>query len=106
MIFGTPDLRVICRDTGVPVVFNGVSAYADTGEQIKGLLDQPMDMKLGGGGFGGVDLEFPALRLPYNAFDPSPTDQDEISVDGTEYVVSSVGADDDGAFMVLGLRFA
>lgn len=98
-MFGARHLRALCRDTGVPVEFAGVSTYSDTGEQVKGLLDQPMDIKLQGEGIGGAQIDHPELRLPFNAFQPMPTGGDVLTVDGTSYLVYPPTAEDDGSFL-------
>lgn len=102
-MFGDVDLRVFFRDFGVPVTFGGVSLYAD-GEPIKGNFDRAVQIKLADEGFGGVETAMPELRLPYNAFSPMPTETDVITVNGTQFTVSEVTAEGDGAVVCLYLK--
>lgn len=105
MPFGAPDLRAFCS-MGDPVVFNGQSSYADTGAAIKGIFDRPMQTKLADQGFGGTDVYLPELRLPFNAFNPMPTNRDLITVAGVDYTIADTDAEDDGAFLVYYLKAA
>lgn len=104
MVYRLRDLRAICRPMGVPVSFNGLSAYPD-GEPVKGLLDSPVQLKLADGGIGGVTTQIPELRLPCNAFNPMPDRNDMIQITdpetgtSTAYTVNSPTAEDDGALL-------
>lgn len=105
MPFGARDLRAFCS-MGDPVVFNGQSLYADTGAPIKGLFDRPMQTKLADQGFGGTDVFMPELRLPFNTFNPMPTNRDHILVGGVNYTIADTDAEDDGAIVVYYLKAA
>jgi hypothetical protein len=91
MAFGDSDLAVFTADFGVTVEFGGSSA--------NGIFDQPTDTKLADMGFGGLEVTAPAVRLPYTAFTPMPTEGDTVTVNGTDYVVAEKHADVDGAFI-------
>ena len=104
MPYGRADLRVFCRDMGVPVSFMGLSKYPDTGEPIKALRDQSFETKLGDQGFGAIDVQVIEIRLPFDAFKPMPEPEDTIAVEGRQYVVADIGEEDDGAFTVYKLR--
>ena len=104
--FAATDLRAFCRDLGVPVTFAGVSVYPDTGEPVKGLLDQPTQNRGGDQGFGGIDITVPELRLPFNAFSPMPRNKQAITVDGVAYTIADTSSEDDGAFLCFGLKLA
>ena len=99
MPFAPGDLRAFCRAMGVPVVFGTVSSYPD-GQPVLGLLDTPMQIKLGESGIGGVEATIPELRLPFNAFTPMPGSGDTLLVAGTAYTVNEPTAEDDGAFLL------
>lgn len=96
-MFGDADLPAFFADMGVPVLFGSQPAQ-------KGLFDQPAQIKLADEGFGGVETGMPEVRLPYNAFSPMPTEKDVITVNGTQYTVSEVTAEGDGAVACLYLK--
>lgn len=97
-MFGDADLPSFFADFGVDVVFRGVT--------VKGNFDRPVQIKLADQGYGGVETGFPAVRLPYNAFSPMPTEGDAVNVDGTAYTVAEVTAESDGAVVCLELKAA
>lgn len=101
-MFGDADLRVFFRDFGLPVVFNGVSAYPD-GETIKGNLDQPGKDAIFGEATGVSDQEF-SIELPYNAFSPFPASGNVLTVDGAQYKVRSATPKSDGGITEIKLR--
>lgn len=96
MHFGDADLPTFFADFGVAVIFGGST--------VKGNLDQPLQVKLADQGFGGVEVGFPGVHLPYNAFSPMPTTGDTVSVDGTDYTVGEITAEGDGAVVCLELK--
>jgi hypothetical protein len=96
MAFGDEDLGVFFDEFSVAVAFGGNNA--------KGNFDRPLEIKLGSHGFGGVETELPAVRLPYNAFSPMPTNDDTITVDGTVYTVAEVTAEGDGSVVCIELK--
>ncbi len=102
MGFGEQDLRALFR-TGPCVTFNGVGTYRD-GQPVQGLLDRPIGSRLAEQGFGGVDVVLPELRLPHYAFNPMPRVKEVIVVEGIEYKVASITAEDDGAVVCLELK--
>ena len=101
---GGNDLRALFRQMGLPVSFEGVSTYSDNGEPIKGMLDRPVQMKLGESGIGAAEIDLPELRLPFDAFDTMPRSRDIVTVDGTQYKVDAPTAEDDGAIVCYALR--
>ena len=104
MIYGAQDLRAFFR-TGPRVSFTGKSTYPD-GQPIQGLFDRPMQNKLADQGGGGIDIGLPEIRLPFNAFNPMPRSKETITVDGKSYTIADVGAEDEGAIVVYGLKLA
>lgn len=105
LVFGVRDLRAMCRPPmGVPVTFNGVSAYPDDGTPICGLYDRSIQLKLMDMGIGGMESALPELRLPFNAFSPMPTAGASVLVAGIPYTVNQPTAEDDGAFLCYSLK--
>lgn len=99
-MIGERNLRAFCRPPqGVPVVFAGVSTYAD-GDTVCGLFDQSSGIDFGDRGSAGVAAEHPTLTLPFNAFTPMPKSRDTVTLNGTDYKVQQPTAEDDGAFLV------
>ena len=96
MAFGDADLGVFTADFGVTVEFGGSTAQA--------LFDQPTGTKLADQQFGGFEVTVPAIRLPYTAFSPMPTEGNTVTVDGTDYTVSEKEADCDGSFVRYALK--
>lgn len=96
MAFGDSDLGVFTGDFGVSVVFNGVT--------VKGIFENPVKSSLEDQGFGGINLNRPAVRLPYNAFSPMPQTTSAITVNGVNYTIADEASDDDGAFVTYPLK--
>ena len=102
MALGDQDLRAFFR-TGVSVTFNGVGTYRD-GQPVQGLFDKPVGPKLAEQGYGGVDVVSPKICLPHNAFNPMPRVKEVIVVEGCEYKVTSISAEEDGKAVCLELK--
>jgi hypothetical protein len=96
MIFRSNDLGVMFAGFGVPVQFNGSIA--------QGIFDQPEVIRLADRGFGGVEAANPAIKLPYNAFNPMPASRDTLVVDGQTYTVIEHTTDGDGAIITYALK--
>ncbi len=95
-MFGDTDLKVFFADFGVPVVFGAVTAL--------GLLDVETDVFSHGAGPGGVERVNYRLRLPWNAFSPSPQPTDTILVNGASYQVLSLPTQKDMQILELALK--
>jgi hypothetical protein len=96
MIFRSNDLAFMFAAFGVQVQFGGYIA--------QGIFDQPEVIRLADRGFGGVEAANPALKLPFNAFNPMPANKDTLAVGGDTYSVIEHTTDGDGAIVTYALK--
>jgi hypothetical protein len=96
MTFRSNDLAFMFAAFGVTVEYGFSSA--------KGIFDQPEVIRLADHGFGGVEATNPSIKLPFNAFDPMPSNLDSLIVDGRTYTVLDHTADGDGAIITFMLK--
>jgi hypothetical protein len=96
MTFRSNDLAFLFSAFGVTVEYGTGAA--------QGLFDQPQVIRLADHGFGGVEADNPTVKLPFNAFDPMPSNLDTLIVDGRTYSVIDHTTDGDAAIITYALK--
>lgn len=97
-MLGVSDLPALFADWGDTAAFNGTTVAC--------AFDEPMEIVVADAGFGGIESAQPCIRVPFNAWNPMPEEDDAITVNGTNYTVAKRTALGDGAVMQLSLKAA